>query len=311
MALRFTLRQLEYFLAVGEAGSITVASERVNVSPPSISAAISQLENEFGIQLFIRQHAQGLSLTPGGRQFLVQAKNVLDQAEILHELASDVAGRPSGPISIGCLVTLAPLILPALRKGFETAFAETRVSQAVAHQAGLLERLRRAEVDVALTYDLEIPPDVEFEPLAALPPYAMVAADHRWAAQRSITLEDLSCEPMVLLDLPISRDYFLSMFQTRGLRPLIAERTSEMPILFSLVANGYGYTLANIRPRTSLAPDGRELRCIAIDGDFRPMILGLATMRSERKSRILAAFREHCRTSIDDRNIPGMAPPIS
>ena len=64
--LRFTLRQLEYFVAVGECGSIALASEKVNVSSPSISAAINQLEKEFGLPLFVRQHAQGLSLTLAG-----------------------------------------------------------------------------------------------------------------------------------------------------------------------------------------------------------------------------------------------------
>ncbi|KAG1702712.1 Carnitine monooxygenase oxygenase subunit [Nymphon striatum] len=62
------LSQLEYLVAVGESGTIALASERVNVSSPSISAAISQLEAEFGIQIFVRHHAQGLSLTPGGRR---------------------------------------------------------------------------------------------------------------------------------------------------------------------------------------------------------------------------------------------------
>lgn len=61
MVLRFTLRQLEYLVAVGELGSVTEAAERVNVSAPSVSAAISQLEREFGITLFVRRHAHGAS----------------------------------------------------------------------------------------------------------------------------------------------------------------------------------------------------------------------------------------------------------
>ena len=61
--MRYTLRQIEYFVATAEAGSITLAAERIHVSPPSISAAISQLEAELGAQLFLRRHAQGLSLT--------------------------------------------------------------------------------------------------------------------------------------------------------------------------------------------------------------------------------------------------------
>ena len=54
MAARFSLRQLEYMVAVGEAGSVLAASEKVNVSSSSISAAISQLEAELGVQLFVR-----------------------------------------------------------------------------------------------------------------------------------------------------------------------------------------------------------------------------------------------------------------
>ena len=65
MPSRFTLRQLEYFKAVGELGSIAQASEKVNVSSPSISAAINQLEQEFGLPLFVRQHAQGLPARAG------------------------------------------------------------------------------------------------------------------------------------------------------------------------------------------------------------------------------------------------------
>ena len=80
MPSRFTLRQLEYLVAVGSCGSVARAAEQVNVSPPSISAAIAQLEQEFGLPLFVRRHAQGLSLTQGGRQLVEQAHVVLAEA---------------------------------------------------------------------------------------------------------------------------------------------------------------------------------------------------------------------------------------
>ena len=70
MPLRYTLRQLEYFVAVGETGSIAAASHRSNVSSPSISAGISQLEKELGLKLFVRNHAQGLTPTPAGLKML-------------------------------------------------------------------------------------------------------------------------------------------------------------------------------------------------------------------------------------------------
>jgi DNA-binding transcriptional LysR family regulator len=309
MVVRVTLRQLAYFVAVGEAGSVARAAKRINVSSPSISAAISQLEREFGIQLFVRQHAHGLSLTPGGRRFIKQARLLLEQADALHELAADISQQPRGPISIGCLVTLAPLVLAPLRRRFEAAYPQARVRHAVAHQVGLLEMLRLAQIDLAITYDLDIPQDIAFEPLAALPAYVLLAADDPWAAREWLTLEELCEKPMVLLDLPLSREYFLSMFQTRGLRPRIAERADGVSVLRSLVANGFGYALLNIRSRIDLAPDGGGLTMVPLKGEFRPMILGLATMRSDRETSIVRAFRGHCRVEISDEAIPGMAPP--
>ena len=97
MPLRFTLRQLEYLVAVGEAGSIAVAAERVNVSSPSISTAIAQLEQEFGLQLFVRRHAQGLSLTEAGRRMVVEARAALQAAARLNDLANEVTGRCAAP----------------------------------------------------------------------------------------------------------------------------------------------------------------------------------------------------------------------
>ena len=82
--MRFTLRHLEYFVAAGETGSVTLASERINISQPSISTAISHLETELGVQLFVRHHAQGLSLTPAGHRLLREAKGLLDQAHNLY-----------------------------------------------------------------------------------------------------------------------------------------------------------------------------------------------------------------------------------
>jgi DNA-binding transcriptional LysR family regulator len=65
--MRFTLRQLEYFLAAAEAGSVTEAAQNIPVAQSSVSAAIAQLEAALGVQLLIRHHAQGISPTAEGR----------------------------------------------------------------------------------------------------------------------------------------------------------------------------------------------------------------------------------------------------
>lgn len=283
MAFRFTLRQLEYFVAVGEAGSIANASARVSVSSPSISAAIAQLETEPGIQLFVRKHAHGLSLTPGGRRLFNAAKTLLEDARGLHTLAGDITGRAQGQLNVGCLLTFAPFVMPALRRSFENACPGISCRPFERHHAQLLEMLRRAELDV------------------------MLPARHALAMRDSVSVADLAEEPMVLLDLPLSGEYFLSIFHAQGVRPRIAERTSDMAVMRALVANGFRYALANVRPRTAAAPDGKPLRFVQLAGQFRPMIMGLATIRSEHRTRALQAFFEHCASHISSRSVPGLS----
>lgn len=305
MPLRFTLRQLEYFLAVGEEGSIAAASARVNVSSPSISAAITQLEAEFGLPLFVRKHAHGLSLTQTGRQFLEHATRVLAEAKALNQLADSISGNVQGPLRIGCLLTFAQVLLPALRRKFEQTYPDTQVSQIEADQLDLIKSLRRAEIDVALSYDLEIPPDLDFQPLRALPPYVMMPTDHPLADHPSVSARQLLDHPMVLLDLPLSSDYFLSFFDDVGRRPEIVERTRDMAVMRSLVANGFGFGIANIRPFSDLSPDGRKLRFVPLEGQPRPMQLGLILPQGARRVLTVSAFVTHTEQVIEEWGFPG------
>ncbi len=187
MPLRFTLRQLEYFLAVAEHGSIAAASDKVNVSSPSISAAIVQLEEEFGLQLFVRKHAHGLSLTQGGIQFREQARKVVTEATRLNTLANDITGKVRGALNVGCLLTFAQIILPQLRRRFVDQYTDVKFHQFQCTQTELFEDLRSAALDVALTYDLNVPPDLHFIPLISLPPYALMAVNHPLAKLESVT----------------------------------------------------------------------------------------------------------------------------
>ncbi|MFO1035091.1 MAG: LysR substrate-binding domain-containing protein [Hyphomicrobiales bacterium] len=304
MPLRFTLRQLEYFAAVAQAGSIAAASERVNVSSPSISTAIAQLEAEFGLQLFVRKHAHGLSLTPGGARVLAQANLVLKGAGELLTLAHDVTAQVRGPLNVGCLLTFAQIVLPQLRRRFVGDHPLVEFRQYEEAQTGLIEGLRNATLDVALTYDLGIPADLRFTPLMALPPHALVAEDHPLAGAKSVTARDLAGLPMVLLDLPMSADYFLSFFARVKGRPHIVERTRDMAVMQSLVANGIGYSLANVRPLSGRAPDGRKLRVIPLSG-LRPLHLGLLQARGARPSLTVKTFTDLCRNMITPA-MPGL-----
>ncbi|WP_180900673.1 LysR substrate-binding domain-containing protein [Martelella soudanensis] len=306
MALRFTLRQLEYFLAVGECGSIALAAERINVSSPSISAAISQLEAEFGLKLFVRRHAHGLSLTQGGTRFMEQVRALLGQAAGLNALANEITGNVRGPLHIGCLLTFAQIVLPQIRRSFVDLYPEVHIRQFERDQAELFDALRAARIDLALTYDLNIPSDLNFLPLIELPPYALINETHDLAHRESVAPSELAEYPMVLLDLPMSAEYFLSFFSAAGVAPQISERTRDMAVMRSLVANGFGYSLANIRPLTDLAPDGRRLRFVPLTGPVRALKLGLLMSEGWEQSLTTRAFVEHARSRITDMGAPGM-----
>src|SRR5437879_8590015 len=93
---KMELRHLRYFVAVAEAGSLTVAAERkLHTSQPSLSRQIRDLEDEVGAQL-LRRGARGIELTPAGRAFLDHARLVLSQVEAAAEAARRVA-HPAKP----------------------------------------------------------------------------------------------------------------------------------------------------------------------------------------------------------------------
>ncbi|MEL7013409.1 MAG: LysR family transcriptional regulator [Pseudomonadota bacterium] len=296
---RYTLRQLEYLVTVGETGSIARAAERLNVSSPSISSAITQLEEVFGISLFVRQHAQGLSLTQGGRRIRDQAKRVLEQAAALSDIASDIAGTAQGPLALGCLVTFAQLVVPKLRCAFEASYPSIRIRQSELNQAELFSAIRRSDIDIALTYDLDVPADLHFTGLVRLRPFAVVQAGNELARRPEIALDELAERAMVLLDLPISTDYFLSLFAACGKSPLIAERTRDMAVMRSLVGNGFGYSIVNVRPQSDIAPDGGQLACVPIAEPVRSLRMGFLTARGAEKSRTVRAFMEFARQEVN------------
>jgi DNA-binding transcriptional LysR family regulator len=108
---------------------------------------------------------------------------------------------------------------------------------------------------------------------------------------------------MVLLDLPYSREYFLSAFQMKGLRPSIAERTGDIAVMRSMVANGFGYGIANMRPLNTLSPDGKPVAFVPLDSDLRPLTMGVAVPKAERRTQTVQAFIDHCRLFVMEQGV--------
>jgi DNA-binding transcriptional LysR family regulator len=201
------------------------------------------------------------------------------------------------------------MISPEVVYGFSQVFPAVRVTQIVANQETLMEKLRTMEIDIALTYDLYTKEDVAFESLAQLPPHVMVGEFHPLAQKSAVTLEELAEYPMIMLDVPESNAYFMSLFLNQELQPHIAARSADFDVVRAMVANHMGYALCNVRPKSNQSLDGRRLVRIRLAGQHRPMRLGMATYKAINTSRLLNAFIQRCRAYVSDHYIPGMSAP--
>lgn len=304
--MRFTLRQLNYFVAAGDALSIRQASAQINVSEPSISSAISQLEAEFGITLFIRHHAQGLSLTQAGTALLRDAKALLQQGRELENTAQELNAGITGQFNVLCFTALAPFVVPTLCHRFKSLNQEVDLRIQEAHQAEILELLWHGKADVAITYDLDLPHGLDFTPLTSLPPYAVLSNRHPLAKRKRLSLERLCSEPLVLLDLPLSRDYFLSLFHSKNLTPTIFSKTHQVDVMRSMVGQGYGYGLANVKPDNTLSLDGSELVYMPLDGQLPALTLGLLNHESAARSQLFKVFVAYVYEQLEQGLLPGI-----
>jgi DNA-binding transcriptional LysR family regulator len=129
------------------------------------------------------------------------------------------------------------------------------------------------------------------------------------SSRSSVELSEIAEKPMILLDLPISREYFLALFLNQGLEPTIVARSAHHEVVRTMVANGYGYSILNVTPRSEFALDGRRLMRVKLAGKHRPMTIGIATLKSLPKTKLVTAFTTHCQAHISDASIPGRVAP--
>ncbi len=292
---KFTLRQLDYFVMAAESESLAEAAARANVSQPSISTAIAKLEDHLGIQLFVRHHAQGISLTHAGRRVLGDARNLLRQAADFEDNAADSGEALRGTLEIGCFVTFAPAFMPALITAFSRLHPDVSLSLHEATQDELVTGLTSGRLDLALLYDLELPDRIHCEHVATGHPYALLRADHPLARRRRIRLQDLADEPFILLDVPPSRTYFLGLFEAAGLKPEVAFASSSLEMVRGLVGCGGGFSLLVTRPHGDATYDGSALAIRPIDVGSKPSDISLARLDQITPTRLMETFSSFCR----------------
>ncbi|WP_169979079.1 MULTISPECIES: LysR substrate-binding domain-containing protein [unclassified Microbispora] len=289
--VNFTLVQLRYFVTAAELGSMTAASRELMVAQSAISAAIAQVERELGVQLLIRHHARGLSLTRAGERFLVEAREFLSHAAALAQSARGLAGSLTGELAVGCLTTLAPFYLSRLLREFAGRYPGVRVSVAEGEISTMESALLDGRCEVALVYAIDLALDLDIRTLTRARPYALLPPEHPLARAEAVSLAELAAEPMILLDLPRSRDYFRTIYPTE---PRVRFRTSSYETARSLVAGGHGYSILNQRAESDQTYDGGRVACVPISDDVPTLDVVLASVRGVRPTARAVAFAETC-----------------
>src|SRR5271163_3831748 len=188
------LRHLRYFVAVAEAGSLTVAAEqRLHTSQPSLSRQIRDLESELGVQLLARR-ARGIELTPAGRAFLDHARLVLSQVEAASEAARRVA-HPSKPcFTIGFLTGQELKWMPEALRILRDELPNIDVMISSQYSPLLADGLSKGKIDAAFLRREGGMPELTYRVLVKEPLLVILPNNHRLAALKAISPKDLTGE---------------------------------------------------------------------------------------------------------------------
>lgn len=295
-----TLTQLAYFIRTAELGSMTDAAADMFVAQSAVSSSIAALERALGTPLLVRRRGRTLSLTAQGQSLLPRARSVL---AALEDAVDAVGPRTlSGRLPVACFTTLVPFCMPeilaALAREHDGIVLDIRELAAADVSRALIER----SVEIAITYDIGLDTAaIHTERLRIAPLYAAVSSSHPLAGASAVGVEELARFPMAMLDIPVSRDYFLSPFRSAGLVPRVFFRSTSFEAVRSVVAHSNAFTLLNQKPVHDQTYSGGHVACLPLRGAPAPLSIALAWLRGTTPSRKAEAFAEACRQTFRQR----------
>lgn len=268
----FGFRQIAQLLAVAETGSTAAAARTLNVSQPTVSQALAKFEAYFGQPLFLRLPGQGMQTTPFGRQ-KIEALAAL----MAHGRAVMAASGPAGwELVLGVFSTLGPRYAPRIVRAFRLRYPQAHVQLVEGDIEAMVQGLRRGRLDLALLYDVGLPDDLALHPLESVAPHALVASGNPLAGQTSVSLKLLAEHPLILINLPHSRDYFLSLFRHVGCQPRITTETGSVEMLRAMVGNDMGVGLLATDLPYDRTYDGSRVVRLALTEAVPPSRVALA-----------------------------------
>ncbi len=260
-----TLTELRYIVAVSKKNHFGKAAQACFVSQPTLSIAIKKLEEGLGVRLFERSSKNEIQITEIGLQVIEQALIVLQQVQILNEIAQQGKDPLSGQFRLGVIYTIGPYLLPALIPGLTRSAPNLRLIIEENFTANLFQSLKQGALDaIIISYPFE-EPGIETAPLYQEPFIVALPKDHEWKDREFIPPEDLASQDLMLLGAGhCFRDQVIAACPNCMSGNSELTRTLEggsLETIRHMVAAGTGIT---VLPRTSVLNDSLNSGLIQI-----------------------------------------------
>jgi len=245
MGVEIELRHLRYFVAVAEAGSLTVAAQRkLFTSQPSLSRQIRDLEDEVGAQLLTRS-ARGIELTPAGRAFLDQARLVLSQVKAAADAARGIAHPAKPCFAMGFLTNHELRWMPEAFQILRDELPNIDVMISSQYSPPLANALLKGTLDAAFLRREQGFPELAFRLLVKEPLVVVLPSDHRLAALKAISPEDLVGETFVTVahTAPVLRGVIDNYLKRSGVHVTPAHEIDHVVMGMTVIASTRGVGL--------------------------------------------------------------------
>jgi LysR family hydrogen peroxide-inducible transcriptional activator len=241
--LPFSLRQLQYLIAVADLLNFRKAAEQCHVSQPSLSAQLAELESAFGVRVFERDRRR-VMLTSAGEELVERARKLLAEADELQEAARRVGDPLSGSMRIGIIPTISPYLLPRIAPVLRKEYPRLKIVWIEEKTAALADALHRGTLDAAIVA-LEAEMGKLDQAIIATDPFVLATPkNHALGSKKSsVSAEELRGVGVLLLDDGhCFREQALAFCADAKARELEFRATS-LSTLAQMVASGAGVTL--------------------------------------------------------------------
>ena len=237
------LQQLKYLCAIVDHGlNVSDAAEALYTSQPGISKQVRQLEDELGLQVFVRQGKRLSALTPAGEIVVATARRALREVANHKRIADEFRAEDQGTLAIATTHTQARYVLPKVLSAFAAKYPKVRVVLVQGNPSQVAEHTAAGEVDVGIATEAV----AEVPELVTLPCYrwnrcVLVPKGHPLARTKPLTLEALAKFPIVTYDFAFTgRSAINAAFIAKGIEPNVVLSALDADVIKTYVELGMG-----------------------------------------------------------------------